>query len=160
MGCVRAVTAALYRCLLPRGWRRWCSRSPSPAITWCAWVPGTSRHGRLHCRWNSPSCSNAVPRGARRDTMMTASRMPDSLDTLPVLRGRVQANAPLAPFTWFRVGGPAEALVRPADEADLAQFLHALPPDIPVHTIGACSNLIIRDGGLPGVVVRLARGFG
>jgi UDP-N-acetylmuramate dehydrogenase len=92
--------------------------------------------------------------------MMTAPRMPDFLDTLPVLRGRVQANAPLAPFTWFRVGGPAEALVRPADEADLAQFLHALPPDIPVHTIGACSNLIIRDGGLPGVVVRLARGFG
>ena len=66
----------------------------------------------------------------------------------------------LAPFTWFRVGGPAEALVRPADAADLAQFLRALPLDIPVHVIGACSNLIIRDGGLPGVVVRLARGFG
>jgi UDP-N-acetylmuramate dehydrogenase len=66
----------------------------------------------------------------------------------------------LAPFTWFRVGGPAELLVRPADEADLAGFLRALPPDMPVHVIGACSNLIIRDGGLPGVVIRLARGFG
>jgi UDP-N-acetylmuramate dehydrogenase len=79
---------------------------------------------------------------------------------LPPLRGRIQANAPLAPFTWFRVGGPAEVLVRPADEADLAAFLRALPLDIPVHVIGACSNLIIRDGGLPGVVIRLARGFG
>src|SRR5262249_32107116 len=79
---------------------------------------------------------------------------------LPPLRGRVQANAPLAPFTWFRVGGPAEALARPADEADLVAFLRALPLDIPVHVIGACSNLIIRDGGLPGVVIRLARGFG
>ena len=72
----------------------------------------------------------------------------------------MQADAPLAPFTWFRVGGPAEVLVRPADAADLAQFLRALPLDIPVHVIGACSNLIIRDGGLPGVVIRLARGFG
>ncbi|MBV9749832.1 MAG: UDP-N-acetylmuramate dehydrogenase [Acetobacteraceae bacterium] len=79
---------------------------------------------------------------------------------VPPLRGRMQANAPLAPFTWFRVGGPAEVLVRPADAADLAQFLQALPLDIPVHVVGTCSNLIIRDGGLPGVVLRLARGFG
>jgi UDP-N-acetylmuramate dehydrogenase len=92
--------------------------------------------------------------------MMAAARIPGFLDALPKLRGRVQANAPLAPGSWFRVGGPAEALVRPADEEDLAQFLHALPPDVPVHAIGACSNLIVRDGGLPGVVVRLARGFG
>jgi UDP-N-acetylmuramate dehydrogenase len=79
---------------------------------------------------------------------------------MPPLRGRMQANAPLAPFTWFRVGGPAEVLVRPADAADLTQFLQALPLEIPVHVVGACSNLIIRDGGLPGVVVRLVRGFG
>ena len=91
--------------------------------------------------------------------MMAAAAVPTFVDTLPALRGRVQANAPLAPFTWFRVGGPAEALVRPADADDLAQFLRALPPDVPVHAIGACSNLIVRDGGLPGVVVRLARGF-
>jgi UDP-N-acetylmuramate dehydrogenase len=71
----------------------------------------------------------------------------------------MQENAPLAPFTWFRAGGPAEVLIRPADAKDLAQFLRALPPDIPVHAIGACSNLIIRDGGLPGVTVKLARGF-
>jgi len=92
--------------------------------------------------------------------MMAAVRVADFIDTLPKLRGRVQANAPLAPFTWFRVGGPAELLVRPADAADLALLLHALPHDVPVQVIGACSNLIIRDGGLPGVVIRLARGFG
>src|ERR1700755_1708766 len=91
--------------------------------------------------------------------MMAAAVIPTFVDTLPPLRGRIQVNAPLAPFTWFRVGGPAEALVRPADAADLAQFLHALPLDVPVRVIGACSNLIVRDGGLPGVVVRLARGF-
>src|SRR5882724_8149341 len=92
--------------------------------------------------------------------MMAATHSSAFIDTLPPLRGRVQADAPLARFTWFRVGGPAEVLVRPADEADLAQFLRALPLDVPVHVIGACSNLIIRDGGLPGVVIRLARGFG
>jgi UDP-N-acetylmuramate dehydrogenase len=91
--------------------------------------------------------------------MMAATVSQGLLDTLPPLRGRAQANAPLAPFTWFRAGGPAEILVRPADAADLAQFLGALPHDVPIHVIGACSNLIIRDGGLLGVTIRLARGF-
>jgi UDP-N-acetylmuramate dehydrogenase len=90
---------------------------------------------------------------------MVAAHAPTLLRSLPPLRGRAQENAPLAPFTWFRAGGPAEVLIRPADADDLAQFLHALPPDIPVHAIGACSNLIIRDGGLPGITVKLARGF-
>ena len=79
--------------------------------------------------------------------------------SLPAIRGRVRANAPLAPFTWFRCGGPAEYLVRPADADDLATLLLGLPSTVPVHVIGAASNLIIRDGGLPGVTVRLARGF-
>ncbi|MBN8874400.1 MAG: UDP-N-acetylmuramate dehydrogenase [Rhodospirillales bacterium] len=90
---------------------------------------------------------------------MAAARIPGLADLLPPLRGRVQFDAPLAPFTWFRVGGKAEVLVRPADAEDLAQFLHALPSDVPVHVIGAASNLIVRDGGLPGVTIRLARGF-
>ncbi|MDE2582721.1 MAG: UDP-N-acetylmuramate dehydrogenase [Rhodospirillales bacterium] len=89
--------------------------------------------------------------------MMAAARIADP--PLPPLRGRVQHAAALAPFTWFRVGGPAEVLVRPADAEDLAGFLAALPPEIPVHVLGACSNLIIRDGGLPGITLRLARGF-
>jgi UDP-N-acetylmuramate dehydrogenase len=91
--------------------------------------------------------------------MMAAPISHGLLDTLPPLRGRAQADAPLAPFTWFRVGGAAEVLIRPADEAGLAQFLAALPRNLPMHVLGACSNLIIRDGGLPGVTIRLARGF-
>ncbi|MFL5287021.1 MAG: UDP-N-acetylmuramate dehydrogenase [Rhodopila sp.] len=91
--------------------------------------------------------------------MMAAERIPGLIETLPPLRGRVQVDAPLAPFTWFRAGGHAEVLVRPADVDDLSAFLAALPLDVPVHVVGACSNLIVRDGGLPGVTIKLARGF-
>jgi UDP-N-acetylmuramate dehydrogenase len=76
--------------------------------------------------------------------------------TLPPLRGRVQEAAPLAPVTWFRVGGPAEWLVRPADLDDLLLLLRDLPDTIPLTVIGAASNLIVRDGGVRGVVLRLA----
>jgi len=80
---------------------------------------------------------------------------------MPAIRGRVEAQASLAPFTWFRVGGPAEWLARPADAEDLRALLAALDPGTPLTVLGAASNLIIRDGGLPGVVLRLpARGFG
>lgn len=81
------------------------------------------------------------------------------MSPLPDLRGRMQARAPLGPATWFRVGGPAEFLVRPADVEDLCAFLAALPREMPVTVIGAASNLIVRDGGVNGVVIRLARGF-
>jgi UDP-N-acetylmuramate dehydrogenase len=77
-------------------------------------------------------------------------------ERLPPVRGRIMFQEPLAPFTWFRVGGPADALFIPADREDLAQFLAALPADIPVTAIGVGSNLIVRDGGVAGVVVRLA----
>ena len=83
----------------------------------------------------------------------------DIASSLPEIRGRVQAAASLAPFTWFRVGGPAEFLIRPADLADLQKLLRELPLEMPVTIIGAASNLIIRDGGIPGVVIKLARGF-
>nr|WP_246340191.1 UDP-N-acetylmuramate dehydrogenase [Ancylobacter tetraedralis] len=79
---------------------------------------------------------------------------------MPELRGRLIANAPLADLIWFRAGGPAQLLFTPADEADLAAFLAALPAEIPVTVIGLGSNLIVRDGGVPGVVIRLGRGFG
>ncbi|MFG1479770.1 UDP-N-acetylmuramate dehydrogenase [Xanthobacter sp. V4C-4] len=78
---------------------------------------------------------------------------------LPGLRGRLEANAPLAELTWFRVGGPAEALFLPADADDLAAMLAATPAEVPVTVIGLGSNLIVRDGGVPGLVVRLGRGF-
>ncbi|HET9273877.1 MAG TPA: UDP-N-acetylmuramate dehydrogenase [Methyloceanibacter sp.] len=79
---------------------------------------------------------------------------------LPDLRGRMQAEAPLKDFTWFRAGGPAELLYSPADETDLAYFLKHAPADIPVTVIGLGSNLLVRDGGIEGVVIRLGRGFG
>jgi UDP-N-acetylmuramate dehydrogenase len=79
---------------------------------------------------------------------------------LPDLRGRLTAEAPLKDYTWFRVGGPAEVLYAPADEADLAYLMKALPADVPVTMIGLGSNLLVRDGGIEGVVIRLGRGFG
>jgi UDP-N-acetylmuramate dehydrogenase len=78
---------------------------------------------------------------------------------LPQLRGRLMSNQPLAELTWFRVGGPAQVLFMPEDEADLAYFLGQLPEEIPVTVVGLGSNLIVRDGGVPGVVIRLGRGF-
>ena len=78
---------------------------------------------------------------------------------LPQLRGRLLANQPLAELTWFRVGGSAQVLFMPDGEDDLAYFLKALPVDVPVTVVGLGSNLIIRDGGVPGVVIRLGRGF-
>ena len=84
---------------------------------------------------------------------------PEIAARMPQLRGRVVANAMLADITWFRVGGPAQVLFTPADEADLAYFLAQLPREIPVVVIGLGSNLLVRDGGVPGVVVRLGRGF-
>jgi UDP-N-acetylmuramate dehydrogenase len=78
---------------------------------------------------------------------------------MPALRGRLLANQTLAELTWFRVGGPAQALFMPEDEQDLAYALSHLPSDIPVTVIGLGSNLIVRDGGVPGVVIRLGRGF-
>ena len=91
--------------------------------------------------------------------MMRARRAEALIDRLPKVRGRLTADAPLAQVTWFRVGGPAEVLFRPADEADLAAFLAAKPADVPVTVLGVASNLLVRDGGVLGVVVRLTRGF-
>ena len=85
----------------------------------------------------------------------------DLKSAMPDLRGRLLANESLAPLTWFRVGGPAQILFTPADEDDLAYFLSKLPQEIPVYTVGVGSNLIVRDGGVSGVVIRLSpRGFG
>ena len=79
-----------------------------------------------------------------------------SLPELPAVRGKLLRNEALAPYTWFRVGGPADALFLPADNRDFGDFLMALPADIPVTVLGVGSNVIVRDGGIEGVVVRLA----
>jgi UDP-N-acetylmuramate dehydrogenase len=92
--------------------------------------------------------------------MMAAAMQADWREGLPVPRGRVLFDAPLGASTWFRVGGAADYLFRPQDTDDLAGFLAELSPELPVTVIGAASNLIVRDGGIPGVVIKLARGFG
>ena len=89
---------------------------------------------------------------------MTGAPSPAPL-AMPSVRGRLTPGRPLADLTWLRVGGPAEWLLQPADEADLAAFLRELPPEVPVFPMGVGSNLIVRDGGLAGVTIRLGRGF-
>lgn len=79
---------------------------------------------------------------------------------LPKVRGRYEANAALRDLIWFRTGGPAEVLFRPADEADLCAFLKNLSPGVPIAVIGVGSNLIVRDGGVRGVVIQLGKAFG
>lgn len=92
--------------------------------------------------------------------MMAARATTSSLiERLPLVRGELVENAPLAPLTWFRVGGAAEVLFRPVDADDLAAFLAAVPDDVPLTIIGVGSNLLVRDGGVAGVVIRLGRGF-
>ncbi len=86
--------------------------------------------------------------------------VPDLKAAMPGLRGRLLANQSLAELTWFRVGGPAQVLFMPEDEDDLSYLLSRLPAEVPVTVVGLGSNLIVRDGGVPGVVVRLGRGFG
>jgi UDP-N-acetylmuramate dehydrogenase len=81
------------------------------------------------------------------------------IERLPPVRGRLSADVPMANVTWFRVGGPAEVVFRPADRDDLAAFLTNKPAEVPVTVIGVASNLLVRDGGIPGVVIRLGREF-
>lgn len=85
----------------------------------------------------------------------------DRFGDFAAVRGRLTGNAPLAPYTWFRVGGSAELLFQPADADDLASLLEKLNPQVPVTVVGVGSNLLVRDGGIAGVVIRLsAKGFG
>jgi len=91
--------------------------------------------------------------------MALATSRQHLIDRLPKPRGRLTADAPLGPQTWFRAGGPAEVLFRPADVEDLSSFLAALPAEVPVMVLGVGSNVIVRDSGVKGVVVRLMRGF-
>jgi UDP-N-acetylmuramate dehydrogenase len=85
--------------------------------------------------------------------------MANWVDDLPPVRGRIMKGTALAPFTWFRVGGPAEVVFLPEDVSDLQEFLRNIDPEIPVLTIGVGSNLLVRDGGIDGVVIRLGKAF-
>ena len=90
---------------------------------------------------------------------MIRSRRSNLIGMLPPVRGPLTTNSAVGKQSWFGVGGPAEILFRPADAADLAVFLSALPPEIPITVVGVGSNVLVRDGGISGVVVRLGRGF-
>ena len=96
----------------------------------------------------------------RRPAMSFPDIVPTLKAKMPALRGRLLPNEPLAPLTWFRVGGPAQVLFMPEDEAGSRRSPQASSDDIPVTVVGLGSNLIVRDGGVPGVVIRLGRGFG
>src|SRR5260370_10283078 len=99
------------------------------------------------------------PEGSWPLAMIFPDIIADLKATMPELRGRLMASQSLAELTWFRVGGTAQALFMPEDEADLAYFLAQLPDRIPVTVIGLGSNLIVRHGGVPGVAIRPRRGF-
>ncbi|MCP9307475.1 UDP-N-acetylmuramate dehydrogenase [Zymomonas mobilis] len=90
---------------------------------------------------------------------MTTATSSNISSKLPSIRGEIEANAPLAPLTWFRVGGNAEWLVSPYDTEDLSDFLKKIDPSMPVRVLGIGSNVIIRDGGVSGVIIRLPRRF-
>lgn len=91
--------------------------------------------------------------------MMTAEKIAVLIDHMPTVKGRLRADADLSKVTWFQVGGTADVLFKPSDEADLSQFLEKLPDDIAVFTLGVGSNLLVRDGGFRGVIIRLGRDF-
>ena len=91
--------------------------------------------------------------------MMAVRVHPRLTDRLPRARGSLEAMADLGKLTWFRVGGPAEVLFTPADVEDLADFLKAAPRDIAITMIGLGANMLVRDGGVPGVVIRLGKAF-
>ena len=88
-----------------------------------------------------------------------AKKTPLSKNDLPSVRGKILEKADMSAFTWFRVGGPADIVFMPADEADLANFLQSTPKEIPVYPVGVGSNILVRDGGVRGVVVRLGKVF-
>ncbi|MEL0107137.1 MAG: UDP-N-acetylmuramate dehydrogenase [Rhodospirillaceae bacterium] len=92
--------------------------------------------------------------------MMPARSQTSLIDRLPSVRGRYEEDAPLAKLTWFRVGGPVDVLFHPADEQDLQLFMSEKPVDVPVTVLGVGSNMLVRDGGIRGVAIRLGRAFG
>src|ERR1700733_6019167 len=153
--CARMAIARWSRSTVPSNWRRSSPASPRRAITSFASAPARSRNGPMRCQenWRARLKPSDRQRMAFPDLALVFKK------TMPELRGRLLANQSLAELTWFRVGGPAQLLFMPEDETDLAYFLKNLPADVAVTVIGLGSNLIVRDGGVLGAVIRLGRGF-
>jgi UDP-N-acetylmuramate dehydrogenase len=131
--------------LCPESWQRSTRWRDAAVPAEGAWAP-------------APDQAGSEPSG-RPLAMSFPAIVADLKAAMPELRGRLMENQSLAELTWFRVGGPAQALFMPEDEADLAYLLAHLPDEVPITAIGLGSNLIVRDGGVPGVVIRLGRGF-
>src|SRR5690606_5683301 len=140
-----------------------CAASHGPATMSSASVPARSPTGPMPCpvssRQGRGNAGAPRPRPPRGDAMSFPDITAELAAAMPGLRGTLVANAPLAPLTWFRTGGPAQVLFAPADEDDLALFLANLPERVPLTVIGLGSNLLVRDGGVPGVVLRLGKAF-
>jgi UDP-N-acetylmuramate dehydrogenase len=100
-----------------------------------------------------------LPSPDKRSAAIFRDIVPELKAQMPRLRGLLTSNAPLAQFSWFRTGGPAQALFEPADESDLSYFLGELNSAVPVFVLGAGSNILVRDGGVEGIVIRLYKGF-
>src|SRR5262245_20165054 len=143
--------------------------SPPRAISPC-WSAIWRARAMWSCAWERARLP--IGQTIYRESLLDCSRRPVSHERamrkplsaaltkqLPTVRGGLTANAAIGKQTWFGVGGTAEILFRPADAEDLAAFLAALPAEIPVTVIGAGSNLLVRDGGIPGVTIRLGRGL-
>jgi hypothetical protein len=128
--------------------------------------PGSRGEPARHCRGRR---HRPLPRGrrhhevggrpCRRHRQGAASQEMSTVALQPAVKGKLKADAPLAPLVWFKSGGKADWLFEPADEADLVSFLKQLDSDLPVMALGLGSNMIVRDGGVPGVVVRLGKVF-
>ncbi len=129
----------------PRRSRRWCANWPSPATSSFFSAPATLPNGPMRCR------GNWRPRRGRGMSWGEAllARLGDRLAGI---RGRMTPDAEMDKITWFRAGGPAQALFQPADEDDLVAFLKAVPEDVPLTMVGVGSNLLVREGGIPGFV--------
>src|SRR5262249_13458788 len=146
--CARTGTGRSSPSTARRTLRAWSSGWRSPATSWWASAPATSPNGATRCRASSPRWGrwrdhpphDAPPAGL---AMTFPDLVADLKARMPALRGRLMANQSLAELTWFRVGGPAQVLFMPEDEADLADFLAHLPAEIPVVVIGLGSNLIV-----------------
>src|ERR1700732_1905414 len=143
---------------------RICPRSsvplPSPAIILSSLARAISPNGPTRCRASSRRKRCSMPLSPRKESPAILPDIAPKLSAqMPGLRGSLASHAPMAGSSWFRTGGPAQALFEPADEIDLAYFLARLDPAIAVLVVGAGSNILVRDGGIEGVVIRLGKSF-
>src|SRR6201987_3027381 len=137
-------TPMCWRSRDPRIWPRSLGRLPSPAITSSFLALAISPNGRMRCRASLRRKPCAMLSLDKTRAFVFKDIVPKLRAQMPALRGSLTANAPLAPLSWFRTGGPAQVFFEPADESDLAYFLTKLGPGVPVLVVGAGSYILLR----------------